>query len=325
MRRRMLLAGILGSALAQPVRAQPVSRKIVGFLGSRTRADTDYVLGPFVEGMAEFDLVLGRNLEIVYRWADGDYSRLDALAAELVSQKVDILVAAGGPPAAFAAKRATTRIPVVFSGAGDPVHLGLVDSLSRPGGNVTGMATLTVQLVAKWIELLRELLPTASGLGILVNASNPSGSITIEVARSTAAALSVPLSVETASSHEAVDLAFARFVTQGAGGIVVPAEPFFDSNREFIVAAAARHALPAVYGWREYVQAGGLASYGTSLPDSYRQAGRYVGRIARGERPADLPVMQPSKFELALNLVTARTLGIQVPPGIAARADDLVE
>ncbi|HVN33658.1 MAG TPA: ABC transporter substrate-binding protein, partial [Casimicrobiaceae bacterium] len=236
-----------------------------------------------------------------------------------------LLFAAGGPPAALAAKAATKTIPIVFSAASDPVTLGLVSSLSHPGGNITGMSTLTTALGAKGIALLQELLPKASVIGFLVNPSNPSTGLQVKEARAAADGLGMRLRIVNASTVDELDRAFAALARQRPDGLVVAGDPFFDSVREKVVALAARAAVPADYAWRESAVAGGLMSYGASLTDSYRQAGIYAGRILKGEKPADLPVMQPAKFELVLNLKTAKALGIMIPQSLLLRADEVIQ
>ena len=283
------------------------------------------MVAAFREGLREAGFVEGQNLLIAYRWAEGRYERLHALAAELVGLRVALLFAAGGPPAVVAAKAATTTIPIVFSGAWDPVRLGLVASLNQPGGNATGMSLFTLTLVAKSVGLLNELLPTATVAAYLVNPSNPSAKIQTKEAQTAASALGIQLHVLNASTDDDLDAAFAGLVKLRASGLIVPAEAFFDSHRDRLVVLSARHAVAAIYPWRDYVVAGGLMSYGSSLTDSYRRAGIYAGRILKGERPADLPVQQPIKFELVINLKTAKTLGITVPQSLLLRADELVQ
>jgi ABC-type uncharacterized transport system substrate-binding protein len=230
-----------------------------------------------------------------------------------------------GAPSALAAKAATATIPVVFSGAPDPVGFGIVASLSRPSGNVTGMATLTTELAAKSVEVLKDMVPRAAAMAYLVNPSNPSGEAEAALAREAARALGLELHLLQASTERDLENAFDDLRKLRVDGLIVPAEPFFDSQRDRLVALAAKHAIPTSYRWREYVQAGGLMSYGTDLPDNYRRAGVYVGRILKGEKPADLPVMQPDKFELVLNLKTAKALGLAVPPRLIERADEVIE
>jgi putative ABC transport system substrate-binding protein len=250
---------------------------------------------------------------------------LPALAADLVDLRVAVLFSAGGPPAAIAAKAATSTIPVVFSAVNDAVEVGLVASLNRPGGNITGMSTLTAEIAAKSVELLKELVPGAAVIAYLVNPSNPAVRIYSMPAVTAASALGIAVSVVNASTEHELDEAFASLAKLGAGGLVVPGEPFFDSQRDRIVALAARNAVPAIYTFREYAVAGGLMSYGPSLRDSYRRAGTYVARILRGEKPADLPVQRPTKFDLVINLKTAKSLGLNVPDRLLALADEVIE
>ena len=293
--------------------AQQSALPVVGFLSSRSPGESSEVVAAFRRGLRDSGFIEGQNLLIAFRWADGRYDRLPALAAELVQLRVAAMFAAGGPPAAFAAKAATQATPVVFSAVNDPVRLGLVASLNRPGGNLTGTNSFTVELAAKDIQLLKELVPATTLVAYLVNPSNPSVENYVKEAATAASALGIAVRVLNASTEPELDDAFASLAKLGAGGLVVPGEPFFDSQRDKIVALAAGHAIAAVYTFREYAVAGGLMSYGPSLPDAYRQGGTYVGRILKGEKPADLPVMQPSKFELVLNLKTAKALGLEVP------------
>jgi putative ABC transport system substrate-binding protein len=323
--RRKFLA-TLGGAAAWPVaaRAQQAAMPVIGFLSSRSPSESTGVVAAFRQGLGEMGFVEGRNLAIAFRWAEGHYDRLPALAAELVGLPVTLLFAAGGPPAAFAAKAATSTIPIVFSAVGDPVELGLVPSLNKPGGNITGMAVFASALGAKRIELAKELIPSISVVSYLLNPSHPRFKIEPTAGLSTARALGIELRVINASSETELDLSFTS-LKQGVDVLIVAADPFFDSQRERIVALATRHGVAALYAWREYVLAGGLMSYGTDLPDSYRQAATYAGRILKGENAANLPVMQPTKFQLAVNLKTARALGLIVPPTLLARADEVIE
>ena len=305
--------------------AQQTSMPVIGFLGSRSPSESTYVVAAFRRGLGEAGFVEGRNCLIAFRWADGRYDQLPALAAELVALRPAVLFSAGGSPPALAAKAATSTIPVVFSAASDPVRLGLVASLNRPGGNVTGMASFNLELAGKRLEKLKELVPAAGIIGYLVNPAGPAGRAEASDALAAARALGIELHVLEAGTANEIDAAFAGLERLRVGGLVVQGDPFLDSQRERLVALSARHTVPASYMWREYVAAGGLMSYGTSLPDSYRQAGIYVGRILKGDKPADLPVMQPTKFELAINLKTAKTLGLTVPPTLLAIADEVVE
>jgi putative ABC transport system substrate-binding protein len=298
---------------------------VIGFLSSRSPGESAGVVAAFRQGLREIGFIEGRNLAIAFRWAEGRYDRLPALAAELVGLPVTLLFSAGGPPTAFAAKAATSTIPIVFSAVGDPVEIGLVPSLSRPSGNITGMAVFNAALAEKRIELMKELMPTVGVIGHLLNPSDQMSEIESKGALAAARALGIELRVFNASSENELDAAFAAVAKLSASALVVSGEPFFDSQRERIVALSSRHGVAGVYAWREYVLAGGLVSYGTDLPDSYRQAAIYAGRILKGEKPANLPVMQPTKFHLAVNLKTAKVLGLTVPPTLLARADEVIE
>jgi putative tryptophan/tyrosine transport system substrate-binding protein len=326
-KRRAFITLLGGAAAVWPLaaRGQQPAMPVVGFLSSRSPGESSGVVTAFQQGLREAGFVEGQNLAIAFRWAEGRYDRLASLAAELVGLRVAVLFAAGGAPSALAAKAATSTIPIVFSAANTPVELGLVASLNRPGGNITGMATFTSELGAKNIELLKELVPAAAVVAYLVNPSNPGAEMYAKKTVTAASALGIEVRVLNASTEHDLDEAFAFVAKAGVGGLVVPAEPFFDSQRDRIVALAARHAVAAIYGFREYVVAGGLMSYGASLPDSYRRGGTYVGRILKGEKSADLPVMQPTKFDLVINLKTAKALGLTVPDRLLAIADEVIE
>jgi putative tryptophan/tyrosine transport system substrate-binding protein len=274
----------------------------------------------FHAGLSETGYVEGQNLAIEYRWAEDQYDRLPALAADLVSRKVDLIVAtSGGRAPALAAKNATSTIPIVFAMGADPVAYGLVASLARPGGNITGFSILVRELMPKRLELLSELVLRARVIAVLVNIERNIGDM-----QQAARAKGVQLQILKAGTEGEIDAAFATLVRLHAGALVV-GDPFYLNRREQLVALAARHAVPAIYDWREYVVAGGLISYGTSLTDVYRQVGNYAGRILKGAKPADLPVQQPTTFELVVNLKTAKALGLTVPPSILARADEVIE
>jgi putative ABC transport system substrate-binding protein len=325
--RREFITLLGGAAVTWPlaVRAQQPTMPVVGFLSSRSPGESADSVAAFREGLREAGFVEGQNLLIAFRWAEGRYDRLPALASDLVDLRVALLFAAGGSPSALAAKAATSTIPIVFSASNDPVSLGLISSLSRPGGNITGMSAFNWELGPKRLELLKELVPRATIIAYLVNPMNPIAETELKAALAAASALGIQLHVLNASTEQDLDAAFAAVGTRRADGLVVAGEPFFDSQRDRLVALSSRHAVAACYAWREYVVAGGLMSYGTSLIESYREAGIYAGRILKGEMPAALPVMQPTKFRLVLNHKTAKALGITVPPTLLARADEVIE
>jgi ABC-type uncharacterized transport system substrate-binding protein len=326
MRRRefITLAAYAGIAWPFAVRAQQPALPLVGFLSSRSPGESEAVVAAFRQGLADSGYVVGQSVAIEYRWAEGKYDRLAALATELVGRRVAIILAAGGPPSALAAKKASTVIPIVFSGSDDPVGLGLVHSLNRPGGNVTGMSMFNSTLSAKRLSLLHELVPGAT-IAYLTNPANPSSRLEVEAVEEAAKAAAISVKFFNASNEQEIETIFADLSAQRIGAVMVAGEPFFDSRRSLIVGLASKHAIPASYGFRDYVALGGLFSYGTDLADSYRKAGSYCGRILRGERPADLPVIQPTKFELAINLKTAKSLGLNVPPALLTAADEVIE
>ena len=327
MRRRDFIAGIAGGSVAWPLvaRAQQPAMRVIGFLSSRSPSESSGVVAAFRQGLGESGFVEGQNLAIAFRWAEGHYDRLPALAAELVDLNVNVLFAAGGPPSAFAAKAANATIPIVFSAVNHPVELGLIASLNRPGGNVTGMSMFTAEIAAKNVNLLKEMVPTIIVFAYLINPTNPAAKIYSESVVAAASALGITARVVNASKEQDLDDAFASSKNFGATGLVVIGEPFLDTQRDKIVALAQRYAIPAIYTFREYVTAGGLMSYGPSITDAYRRGGIYVARILKGEKPADLPVMQPTKFDFAINLKTARTLGLNAPPTLLATADEVIE
>jgi putative ABC transport system substrate-binding protein len=325
MRRREFVA-LLGGAAAWPLaaRAQQPALPVIGFLDSSSADDYAPFLAAFRVGLNEAGFVEGRNISIEYRWADGRYDRLPALAAELVRVPVTVLVATG-ITAAVAVKAATTTIPIVFNTGGDPVTFGLVASLNRPGANVTGVASLGKVLVAKRFELLRELVPKADAIAFLVNPNNAVAELDTSDARAAAAALGQKLIVLKAGSEGDIDPAFTAIAEQRAGGLLQQLDPFLQSRRDQLVALAARYRLPAIYERRDFAAAGGLMSYGTSLSDALRLVGNYAGRLLKGEKPANLPMQQPVKFELVVNLKTAKALRLEVPPTVLASADEVIE
>jgi putative ABC transport system substrate-binding protein len=326
MRRREFISLIGGAAATWPlaVQAQQPAMPVVGFLNSAAVEALAPMVVAFRQGLKEAGYVVGQNVAIEYRWAEGQYDRLPALAADLVRRQAAVIFG-GGPPAALAAKAATTTIPIVFTVGVDPVSSGLVASLNRPGGNVTGVAILTGQLAAKLLGLLRELVPNAAVVAVLVNPDNPLTEVIKKDLDVAAATTGHRIYFVNASSDGDLETGFATFAELKAGALIVGADPFFISRSDKIVALAARLALPAIYQSREYAAAGGLVSYGPSLTDSYRLAGIYAGRILKGEKPADLPVMRATKFEFVINLKTAKTLGLVFHPQLLATADELIE
>jgi putative tryptophan/tyrosine transport system substrate-binding protein len=325
MKRREFMLALGGAAASVPFasRAQQRSMPVIGYFHFATPKYTP-MAASFLQGLKEAGYVAGQNVAIEYRWAEGQYDRLPAMAAELVGRKVD-LIAAFGPPLARAAKNATATIPIVFEVGNDAVAAGLVASLARPGGNATGLSILFTQLTPKRLELLCELVPQARTIALLVNPNSPTAEPSIQGTQEAARAKGVQLSVLNASTDGQIDAAFATFATTPADGLVIAADPFFDTRRERLIGPAARSRMPTIYFSRESVAAGGLISYGSSLGDVYRQMGIYAARILKGEKPADLPVEQPTKFEMAINLKTANALGLRVPPKLIFTADEVIE
>lgn len=326
MLRRQFFRALGGAVVGWPAATWARSRKpLIGFLSSRSPGESATVVAAFRAGLGEAGFVEGRNAAIAFRWAEGHYDRLPGLTTELIALPVDAIFAAGGPPSAIAAKNATATIPVVFSGASEPVRLGIVASLNRPGGNVTGMSTLIPELAAKSVAILKQMVPAAAVIGHLSNPMSPSNVDSAREAQAAANPLGIKIRMLTASTLADLDEAFGTAARERIRALVVNADPFFDGERERIVALSARHAIAGCYPWREYVLAGGLMSYGTNLPDSYRRAGVYIGRVLKGEKPSDLPVMQPTRFELSVNLKTAKSLGIDVPQALQVAADEIIE
>jgi putative tryptophan/tyrosine transport system substrate-binding protein len=317
---------LTGGAVAWPAvaRAQQAAKPVVGFLSYASRDEVQQSVAGFREGLSAVNFVEDQSVAIEYRWADGEYARLPDLAADLVRRKVAVILA-GGSPSALAAKGATATIPIVFTSGGDPVAFGLVASLNRPDGNVTGVYEITNRLDAKRIGLLCELVPQARVLGALVNPKVLDAETQTKDVREAAAALGRQIHIVKASSQHEIEAAFVAISQLQAGALFLGSDPSFLGRREQIVALAARHGIPAMYYAREFVEAGGLASYGARLSDAYRQAGIYVGRILRGAKPADLPVVQATKFEFVINLKTAHSLGITVSNAMQLLADEVIE
>jgi putative ABC transport system substrate-binding protein len=326
MRRREFIT-LLGGAVASPLaaRAQQPALPVIGFMSGRSPEDSTHLVAAFRQGLAENGFVEGQTVAIEFRWADGDYDRLPALAADLVSRKVAVLVGVGGDVSAVVATKATRTIPVVFGMGGDPIKAGLVASFNRPGGNVTGYTVLTSQMESKRLGLMRELVPGVSLIGILVNPQLPATVQELADLEPAAKGVNQQLFVARADNDAELDTALASFVQQRVGAFLVTSAPFFDTRMNRIVSFAAQNRLPAIYQFREYAVAGGLISYGPNIVESYRNAGVYVGRILKGEKPADLPVLQPTKFDFVINLKTAKALGLTVPPTLLAEAGEVIE
>jgi putative ABC transport system substrate-binding protein len=327
MRRREFITLLGGAAVAWPVavRAQQAAMPVIGFMSGRSPEDSSYLVAAFRQGLSEGGFVEGRNVAIEFRWAGGEYERLPSLAAELVGRQVSILVAVGGDNSAVAAKRATSTIPIVFGMGGDPIRAGLVHSLNRPDRNATGFTLLTNQLEPKRVGLMHELLPSASLLGALLNPDFLPAADQLRDIENATRAVNVELYVANANNDTELNAAFGWLVRQRVGAVLVTANPHFDTRRDQIIALAAQNKLPAFYHFREFATAGGLISYGPRITDGYQQAGIYVGRILKGSKPADLPVLQPTRFEFVINLKTANTLGLVVPNSMQLLADEVIE
>jgi putative ABC transport system substrate-binding protein len=327
MRRRDFISLIGGAATAWPLaaHAQQAAMPVVGFLNAASAGPLRQQIMAFLSGMEESGYVEGQNVTVEYRWAEGQYDRLPALVADLVRKQVSVIVSGGGAPAALAAKAATMTIPIVFNVGGDPVGLGLVTSLNRPGGNITGVYQYASGLEAKRLGLLHEMVPKATSVAVLTNPNFADAENQLRDVEEAAGRLGLQLVVLRANTESDFDAAFSTLVRQRAEALLVCASPFFNLRREQLVVLTARHAVPAIFEWRDYAAAGGLMSYGTSLADAYHQVGVYTGQILRGAKPADLPIVQSTKFELVINLSTAKALGIEVPPTLSARADEIIE
>jgi len=328
MRRRNFIAGLASTTAALPLsaRAQQPAMPVIGFLNSASPESFAPQLAGFRQGLNEVGYIEGQNVAIEFRWAKSQYDRLPGLATDLVRRQVAIIVATGGSVSAIAAKSMTTTIPIVFTSGGDPVQLGLVASLNRPGGNVTGVNLFTSTLAAKRLELLHELVPTAKVIAMLVNPANPNSEPDTRAVQAAGPAIGVQIVVLKASNGAEIGKAFDALSQYKVDAILVGADPLFDnSGRDQMIVLTARHAIPAIYDWRDVTVAGGLVSYGSNLAEGYRLAGIYAGRILKGAKPADLPVQQPSKFEFVINLKTAKALGLTIPNQMQLLADEVIE
>jgi putative tryptophan/tyrosine transport system substrate-binding protein len=324
MRRREFMT-LLGGATAWPLAAgaQQPAMPVVGFLNSASPGGYVPMVAAFRQGLKEAGYVEGQNVAVEYRWAEGQYDRVPVIALELVDRRVAVLVA--NTPGVLAVKAAITTTPIVFTTAGDPVQIGLVGSMSRPGGNITGATTLGFELASKRLELAHELAPTASIIAALINPANNASETQLRELQAATRTLGLQLRVVHASSERDFDMIFANLAQLRPGALVISTDAFFISRNEQLATLAVRHALPAIFQDRAFAAAGGLMSYGGSLPETYRQAGIYTGRILKGEKPADLPVVQSTRFELIINLKTAKALGLEIPPTLLARADEVIE
>ncbi len=328
MKRREFIALIGGATASWPlaIRAQQhVTMPVIGFLNSASAVEWSPFVAAFRQGLSEIGYVEGQNVAIEFRWAEGHYDRLPALAADLVRAGVAVIVATGGSTSALAAKQTTTTIPIVFSTGGDPVKEGLVANINRPGGNVTGVSVLTTGLAAKRLEILHEVIPSASVIGVLINPNNVSAEAQSAIVQEAARTMGQKVLILHASSERDFEAAFATIVQTQIDALSVGADVFFSSHRDQLIALTARYRVPAIYEWREFVQAGGLMSYGSNLPEAYHQIGIYAGRVLKGEKPGDLPIVQSTKVEFAINLKTAKALGITIPLPLLGRADEVIE
>jgi putative tryptophan/tyrosine transport system substrate-binding protein len=327
MQRREFITLLGGAAATWPLvaRAQQPVMPVIGFMSSRSADDSARVVTAFRQGLAEAGYVEGNNLAIEYRWADGNYDRLPAFAAELVRRPVAVLATVGGAQSPHAAKAATTTIPIVFGIGEDPVTEGLVPNLNRPGENITGATFSTSLLAAKRLGLLRDLVPAAEVIALLVDQNSSQGQKQKQDVEAATRAVAQRLVILNGGTDEEIDASFASLAQQKVGALLIGSGPFFDPRREQLIGLSARYAVPAIYQYREFVLSGGLMSYGASITDMYRQVGAYVGRVLKGDKPADLPVVQPTKFEFVINLKTAKALGLTIPSGLLAIADEVIE
>jgi putative ABC transport system substrate-binding protein len=326
MKRREVITLLGGAAAAWSVAAGAQQAiPVVGFLNPGSPEPSSFLVAAFREGLKEASYFEGQNVTIEYRWAKGHYDQLQTLAADLLGRQVAVIAATGGSISAQAAKAATATVPIVFNVGEDPIKLGLVASFNRPGGNITGVSTLSPALESKRLGLLRELVPQAAIIAVLLNPTNPDADLQRQDIQAAAATIGQDLRIFSASNESAVETAFAALVQQRADALLIGNDVFLTNRREQIVALAARHAVPTIYSFRSFAESGGLMSYSTNLVEVYRQIGHYVGRILKGEKPADLPVVQPTKFEFVINLKTARTLGIKFSDNLLSLADEVIE
>lgn len=325
MKRRELIR-LFGLAATWPLAARAQgTMPVVGYMSGRAPEESEHLTAAFRDGLSETGFVEGKNVTIEYRWAFGNYDKLAALAADLVNRQVAVLVAVGGDGSARAATQATSTIPIVFGGGGDPVRTGLVASLNRPGGNATGFTLLTNQMEPKRLGILHDLVPKAALIGVLLNPDFPPAVSQLATLENAAQTIGQRIAVFRASNDAELDSSFASLVQQQVDAVLVAADPYFDTRRDRIIAFVAQNKLPTVYQFREYAVAGGLMSYGPRITESYRQAGVYTGQILKGTKPGDLPVFQPTKFEFVINLKTAKALGVTIPAGLISFADEVIE
>jgi putative ABC transport system substrate-binding protein len=326
-KRRAFITLLGGAATGWPLaaRAQQAAMPMIGFLSSQSPALFTPLTAAFGRGLKEVGFLEGNNVAVEYRWAEGNFDRLPALAADLVARHVAVIVATGGEASAFAAKRASVQIPIVFTAGEDPVRQGLVDNLNRPGGNLTGMFFLATAVESKRLGLLRELAPNISIIGVLFNPNSPSGAWRLRDIQDAAQAMGQQIAVLKAATEPEIDSSFAAMKRNGIGAVLIAADPFFTNRRDQILGLAASYEMPAIYYLREFTAFGGLASYGASLSEAFRQVGVYTGRILKGEKPGDLPIMQPTKFDFLINLKTAKALGLAIPDKLLALADEVIE
>jgi putative ABC transport system substrate-binding protein len=326
-KRRELLTLLGGATVAAPrvARAQQKAMRVIGFLGGTSPDGYAPLVSAFRQGLSTTGYVEGQNVAIEYRWAEDHYERLPALAADLVGRKVDAIVTAGGPPTALAAKRATSTIPIVFAAVGDPVGAGLVASLARPGGNITGMSILVHDLTPKRLELISEMVPQSAVLALLINPANATHEGLATNVQQVAREKGVQLAILRATNESEIAAAYASLAERHAGALILGPDALFTARRDQVVALASHYGVPAIYYFREFAAVGGLISYGPSIKGVFHEAGVYTGRILKGEKPADLPVEQPSTFELVINLRTAKALGLTVPQSLLTRADEVIE